>query len=72
MAILTVSDLRWMEERRRRAALRRLLQADDATLTATGLERAALRAYAESTPDASLCAEARRHPALSRRLGCPG
>lgn len=40
MTTLTRSALRWMEARRRRAALRRLLDHDDAMLADMGLVRA--------------------------------
>lgn len=40
ITVLTAAALRWMELRRQRAALRRLLAHDDATLEDIGLPRA--------------------------------
>ncbi|MEM6677371.1 MAG: hypothetical protein AAF675_05820 [Pseudomonadota bacterium] len=42
LTILTTSALRWMEDQRQRAALRRMLDRDDRTLEDVGLDREAI------------------------------
>ncbi len=69
--MLTASDLRWMEEQRRRAALRRTLETDDRTLATLGLERSKAEALLGAAINADLCAGLAHRPALARRIGCP-
>jgi uncharacterized protein YjiS (DUF1127 family) len=51
ITVLTVSALRWMERHRRRAALRRLLAYDDATLEDIGVPRATIERALRLPPD---------------------
>ena len=67
MSVLTVSAMRWMERRRQRVRLRRLLDHDDRTLEDIGLRRSEIE-HALALPwNADPAAEARR---LSRRALC--
>ena len=68
--MLTRSDLRWMEDQRRRAALRRMLEADDRELAGIGLRRGEVEETRDLPAGTDLCARARTRPALARRLGC--
>jgi uncharacterized protein YjiS (DUF1127 family) len=69
--MLTLSDLRWMEEHRQRAALGRMLEKDDRTLAELGLHREEVREVLDRAQGGDVCAAARGRPALAHRLGCP-
>lgn len=60
LTVLTATALRWMEQQRLRAALRRLLAHDDATLEDIGLPRAEIERRLAQPLEVDV-----DHPALS-------
>ena len=75
--MLTASDLRWMEEHRRRAALRRMPGPGDGPDDgpddgpgAAGLHRREVEEILAETEGGHLCARLADRPDVAHRLGC--